>query len=356
MAEGTNLTEERDELKRQLVAREHRSSVDVILQSVGWVLQKLTRRTKLPPPWISALAVALLISSIAYVSSLLTGGVSRDGYRTIVLGGVLIFSDLIVAKSAFDRAYATLQAKLLDGLASNHGLPGLDRWVAATGSIGRPALVGVFIYVVSILNLRDPAGNPAYTVVMGGVMFLWTGFMLYYMALFVALPLRLGRCQFKLHVEDPVSTELLVDWSDMMNFVAYMFALMLATGTLFTVAVTTFTMRTLAFVILRWLPLIALFVVNQVAIYGVIFRSKRETLNEVQALMAALRPTTDPPDNPTMETLLWLWDYHDRIKSTRNSILDVKGIANLVNTLLIPLAAFLIANREAIVALLGWFK
>jgi hypothetical protein len=49
-----------------------------------------------------------------------------------------------------------------------------------------------------------------------------------------------------------------------------------------------------------------------------------------------------------------LWDYHDRIKRTRNSILDIKGIIDLVNTLLIPLLAFLIANREAILDLLGW--
>ena len=55
-----------------------------------------------------------------------------------------------------------------------------------------------------------------------------------------------------------------------------------------------------------------------------------------------------------METLLWLWDYQDRIKGTRNSILDIKGVMNLVNTLLIPLVAFLIANREAIFELLGW--
>jgi hypothetical protein len=55
-----------------------------------------------------------------------------------------------------------------------------------------------------------------------------------------------------------------------------------------------------------------------------------------------------------METLLWLWDYHDRIKGTRSTILDFKGIMNLVITLLIPLLAFLIANREAIFELLGW--
>jgi hypothetical protein len=185
-------------------------------------------------------------------------------------------------------------------------------------------------------------------------MLLWTGFLLYYMYLFAVLPLRLGRFQFKLHLEDPVSTEVLVDWSNMMNFAAYMFAFMLATGTLFTVTMVTFELRALIFVIPRWLPLIALFVVNQMAMSRVITHSKRMTLNDVESQMEALRPKGDPPDHEPMETLLWLWDYHDRIKDTRNSILDIKGIVNLVNTLLIPLLAFLIANREVILELVGW--
>jgi hypothetical protein len=116
----------------------------------------------------------------------------------------------------------------------------------------------------------------------------------------------------------------------------------------------TFRLRILFFIIPRWLPLIALFLVNQIAISGVISRSKRKSLNEVQAHMAALRPRADPPDNETLEILLWLWDYHDRIKGTRNTVLDVKGIMNFVSTLLIPLLGFLIANREAILELLGW--
>jgi hypothetical protein len=133
-----------------------------------------------------------------------------------------------------------------------------------------------------------------------------------------------------------------------------MFAFMLATGTLFTVAIVTWQLGILVFIIPRWLPLIALFVVNQVAISSVIKRSKRTSLNEAEALMEALRPGGDPPEHEAMETLLWLWDYRDRIKGTRDSMLDWGGILNLVNALLIPLLAFLIANREAILELLGW--
>lgn len=355
MIEDTNLTEGREELKRRLAAGEYKSSADVILKPVGWVLQKLTRRKKSPPPWVNALAIALLVSLITYVSALLTGGVSQYGYRTIAFGAALIFTNLIIAKGAFDRTFAALQKKLLDGLESDVGLPGLYLWLAAAGDIRIPALLGLLIWIANVaFLLPDPTKSTIETIVVGVIMFLWTGFMIYYMLLFVILPLRLSRCQIKLHTEDPVSTEVLDDWSKTMNFVAYMFAFMLAAGTLFTVTAETFTPRGLIFVIPRWLVLVALFVANQIAIYSVIIQSKRKSLNEVQAQMAALRSTTEPPDHSTLETLLWLWDYHDRLKATRNSILNIKEIAGFVNTLLIPLLAFLIANREAIFELLGW--
>jgi hypothetical protein len=178
------------------------------------------------------------------------------------------------------------------------------------------------------------------------------------MLLFVVLPLRLSRCQFKLHVEDPASTGVLAHWSAMMNYAAYMFAFMLAAGTLWSVTMMPFTPESLIFIVPNWLPLIALFVVNQMAMSRVISRSKQATLNDVEARMEALRPRGEPPENETLVTLLWLLDYHDRIKGTRNSVLDIKGIMNLVNTLLIPTLAFLIANREpileAVSELTGW--
>jgi hypothetical protein len=354
MTERSNLVD-RGELQQQLAAGEFKTSIDVILAPAGWLLQKLLRRKKPPTFWINAFFIALLISIIAYVSSLFTGGVSPVGYRTIGFGGLLIFLSLGITKSAFDRTFRTLHSKLLDGLESNIGLTGLKAWLVNVGDIRKPALVGLFVYVANVVFvIPDPVETPIELIIMGGVLFLWTGFVLYYTFLFVQLPLRLGRCQFKLHAEEPVSTEVLVDWSGMMNFAAYMLAFSLATGTLFTVTVTTFTLKTLTFLILRWIPLIAIFIVNQIAISGIVTRSKRKSLSEVEAQMAKIRPRSIPPDHETMETLLHLWDYHDRIKDTRNSTLDVTGIINFVNTLLIPLLAFLIANREIIFEFLGW--
>jgi hypothetical protein len=216
--EGTNRAGSREELKGKLAAGEYKSSVEVILDSFGRLLQRLTRRKVPPAAWISALVIALLVALIAYLSALFTGGLGRYGYRTIAFGAGLLFLNLIIAKSTFDRAFATLQDRLLNGLESGAGLSGLYDWLSAAADIKRPVLVGLLVWVASVfLVVPDPVGTPVETIVLGVVMFFWTGFMFYYMYLFALLPLRLSRCQFKLYKEDPATIEVLDDWSDMRN-------------------------------------------------------------------------------------------------------------------------------------------
>jgi hypothetical protein len=244
-------------------------------------------------------------------------------------------------------------------LKSNKGIGGIQKWLITANDLKWPLLIGFVVFVAyAFLILPTPttiSSIPA-ELIMGGAMLFWTGFLICYTVLFMFLSLRLSRLDFDLHLEDPASSEVLIYWSSMVNLTAYLFAIMLATGTFFYVSTGEFSLRILIFIIPRWLLLIAFFIVNQIAVYMVISRSKQETLIEVESLMAKIRPNSTPPDHVSMETVLFLWDYHDRIKGTRNFILNLKGFANFINTLLIPLVAFIIANQEVLREYIGWFR
>ena len=349
---------EREQLIEQLRAGKYKSSIDLILDSIGSIIQKLFRRDNPPLPWVNAITIAVSISLIAYLSSLLADDNTEGAYLTIVFGSGLIFVNLIIAELAFRRTNKSLAEKLLGNLETNQGIRSVAGWLKSAGNFRWPTLIGFIIYITYIaFILPGPTSTPSdiliIEAVIGGVLLFLSGFIIYYMCLFVILPLRLSRCQIRLHREDPVSTEVLGDWSKMISFAAYMFAIMLAAGTLFTISTFTFNYRTLFYVIPRWLPLIAIFIGNQIAISSVITKSKRKTLNEIETQMAELRSEGDSLENERLRTLLLLWDYHDRIKNTRNSALDINGIINFANTLLIPIAAFLLANREALIELFG---
>jgi hypothetical protein len=124
--------------------------------------------------------------------------------------------------------------------------------------------------------------------------------------------------------------------------------------TLFSVSLVTFDITNVVVIIPVWIVLIIIFVASQIGLTRIIKQAKRESLDDIEARMAALLVEGDPPERETMETFMRTWDYHDRVSSTRNSVLNFKGILNFINTLLIPLLAFLVANRNAILELLGW--
>jgi hypothetical protein len=52
-----------------------------------------------------------------------------------------------------------------------------------------------------------------------------------------------------------------------------------------------------------------------------------------------------------MEAINRLLDYHDRVKDTRGSALDLRASLNFLNSLLLPPLAFLLADLDRLLAL-----
>jgi hypothetical protein len=54
-----------------------------------------------------------------------------------------------------------------------------------------------------------------------------------------------------------------------------------------------------------------------------------------------------------LERLAKLMDYHDRISNTPNSALNLRSSLNFLNSLLLPVLAFLIGNLKDVI---GFFQ
>jgi len=135
------------------------------------------------------------------------------------------------------------------------------------------------------------------------------------------------------------------------NFV-YIGAILAAIVTLFITFIKLLTTAiSILLLLLAWGPLTALFVFNQRALAKIITRAKWKTLNEIQAQIERLRAQEDIPSEQTLAHLGKLMDYHDRIKATRNSALDLRAGLNFLNSLLLPLIAFLLTNLDKVLKL-----
>jgi hypothetical protein len=94
-----------------------------------------------------------------------------------------------------------------------------------------------------------------------------------------------------------------------------------------------------------------MFILNQLSLASMIRRAKWRTLNEIQAKVEALQAASNFADKETMDAINRLMDFHDRVKRTRNSAIDLGATLNFINSLLLPLLAFLIGNFGFVVSL-----
>jgi hypothetical protein len=358
MTEDTALIEKREELKRQLAAGEYKTLVDVMLDGTGRFIQELTRNPEPPPFWYSAVVIILVTLLISFLTSILLGEFYPLRQEMIpneisIVGMVLAL--MIAGRVYSGIAFTTLRDHLLEAIESVADLADLQRWSAAVFNVKKPLffslafgiLLGLYFPILLAMIRGGFVGfGPTILAVITGFQ---TGMFVYYFLPFSVLPARLSRYQFRLYAADPSSSEVIDHLSDMLSNFVYITAVFAAIVTLVTALLGWLTLATIIILVLvGWGPLTALFFINQYALAKIITRAKWKTLNEIQARIEKLGAEENIADKETMESINRLMDYHDRIKATRNSALDLRAGLNFLNSLLLPLLAFLLANIDKV--------
>jgi len=92
---------------------------------------------------------------------------------------------------------------------------------------------------------------------------------------------------------------------------------------------------------------------NQMSLSSLIRRAKWKTLNEIQTKVEKLQVSKNFGNQETMDAIRRLMDYHDRVKATRDSALDFRTYLSFINSLLLPLLAFIVGNLDFVFRLFG---
>jgi hypothetical protein len=200
---------------------------------------------------------------------------------------------------------------------------------------------------VTVLGLLIMAGGfPGFGyVILAALMQFLVGMIVYYLFPFLALPLRLSRYHFKLYMADPSSSEVISVLSSILTRFAYLLAAVFAIAA---VVSRVFNWLTWFHILAVFVPLTALFIINQYSLARIISRAKWTILKEIQAQVEELQAQIHIPSEQALEQISKLMDYHDRIKATRNTALDFRAGLNYLNTLLLPLLGFVLGNLEKI--------
>jgi hypothetical protein len=96
------------------------------------------------------------------------------------------------------------------------------------------------------------------------------------------------------------------------------------------------------FLIINWIPILTLFILGHLAFASLVTRVKHERMAELQSKIMKLS-SQDKTSTKTTQ-IMKLMDYHDRVKATRNSLINSQSILNLMGSLALPLLATLIQD------------
>jgi hypothetical protein len=252
----------------------------------------------------------------------------------------------------------TLQESTVEAMTSLVNLEKLQHWLLTTFDLKKQFMTSLIIGLMAGLStpffwgtIRGdfPGFGPITGVALIGFQ---AGMGWYFIFPLLTWISQAGHYQLKLYEADPSNSEVIDRLSDVTSGLVFIGAIL---GAIFTLGLIYFRLLnviiSIPFLVLgTWGPLGVIFIASQYALARIISRSKWKTLNEIQAQVEELKTKSSLVDKETMEAMTRLMDYHDRVRATRNSALDLRSGLSFLNSLLLPLIAFILANLDNLIA------
>lgn len=360
MPEDITLVEKREEIKHHLASGRYRTLFDPILAGTSRLIQKLTSNSNEIPIWYGAIVISLVTVLIGLWTSVLLG----EFYplrRRLIIFEVLAIIGLplywLAFKTYMQAFFTTLRDHIVDAIEGMADLADLEHWLTHFGNLRKPfffslawgMLMGGFGFI--LLSVASGSFHGFGFALFFALATFQAGISLFYIFIFLGLPMRVSRYQFKLYPANPGNSEVIDHLSELLTNFVYLIAVFAALVTVALAFLGVLTIPSIIFLILvAWGPLTILFIINQYALRKIITRAKWKKLNEIQAKIERLEAEEDIPTKDTITHIRALIDYHDHISATRNSALDLRAGLNFLNSLLLPLFAFLLANLDKVIA------
>jgi hypothetical protein len=369
MATNTALIEKREELKRRLAAGEYKTLVDVFLEWFDRLIRKITRQSKPLPIWlitvILSLSLTLIAVAIIYISGdkallfILTTASGGMGSLTVFLGSVTTIFVAVVMNQYMRKIFELWRDEVLDATESMASLDDFENWLRISCNWRLHLLLTIIAVIVltpnAIFLIKAKLGiSVAYGSILSLFLISMFAYAFFYLFLMVILlSARLRRYDLKLFPTDPSNSELISRLSSELGWVIYIVAVYAIIG-LISIRLVFGSIDPFVVIVqllLAWLPMITLFILIQTSLSSIIRRAKWKILNEIQAKVEKLQAVENFEDKETLEAINRLMDYHDRVRATRNSALDLNTTLHFINSLLLPLLAFLLANLDLVLKL-----
>ena len=362
------------EIRREAIRQEmngYRSLPEYVLDGGAVVSKLLGSRpgleTSIPTYWINGFMIALLTFAIGWgVSSVIGERPNEKEFLLLLWAGASGALALIANKMNVRLFLDSFRGSPLEKIQSLSDIEDLKNWLKRNFGLMKPFIYGIVFgpllgYVLYDSWIKaakmDFHIGPFVTVILASIQATWVVW--YFYPFYVSLPARISQYHYDLYTTDPSSSEVVWQLSQLLTSIlyvtmAYIVYLTLGLAYFGVLSFDIASVRTaVIFSLFVWAPTVILYVTGQQHISGLITRAKWRILNEIQSKIESLYAEQEIPDKATVERLQQLMDYHDRIKATPNSALNFRASLNFLNSLLLPVLAFVIANGADVIAAVG---
>jgi hypothetical protein len=367
MVEAVLSPDKREELRSRLLSRHYRSIPGMLLDGMAILVGRVTRSRWRIPDWASGIFIALLTLLAGFLISLVAGerfceAGSCDHLKIALFSAVIGPLIMITSNLMINMFMRTFSGKALDYLQSEADLEDFKGWLDQTFTIKIPLAFGLgagtVLGIFLVLTWQDIHADQALIlgstaiVVLSSIQGMLAVYYLY--PFYLAFPARLSRYRFDLFVVDPSSSQVTKELSDLFTSILYITIGLVVLVTIGFWQIGFFSSSTLLFLaIVVWVPTVFLYLGSQVHLSRIINRTKWETLSQLQASIEKLHCNEEIPSKERLELLEKLLNYHDRIKGTPNSALNLRAALNFLTSLLFPIIALILTNYEQIMEILG---
>jgi hypothetical protein len=368
MEKKPSLAENREKLRSQIEA--YRSLPEYVLDAVGTLItrSKLPQNAStqeeygFPSYWINGIVLAVLTFLIGWGISILLREQLTDEELRFTLWTSAMGALALIANKVNVRAFLNIfHGPLLDRMERSSDLTDLSTWLIRNFRLRFPLVFGFLLGPIMAVLLyngwRVSHNYPAFhigsfiTLIVSSIEAMWVGYYLY--PFYLMFPPQLHRYHFDLYTPDPSSSEVVGRLSRLLSFIlyvtmGYIIQLMIGLGAFDILSEQTLLPGFLISLVVVS-PMVIMYAAGQYHLSDVIVRAKWKMLNEVQEKIEKLSNGEDIPDKDALDRLARLMDYHDRIKSTPNSALNFRASLNFLNSLLLPILAFILANLDKVI-------
>jgi hypothetical protein len=329
------------------------TQIDLVFNNFSSLLYRLFKRTGHLSFYLSALVFNILVAVIAALYEYLSASISQEFFIDLLYNTLETYVIVAAAHFLTQKVNTFLSESLLPALKSKKDKENWGNFISLLNNRFLPWIVG--IPYGAFFVFRRPESPLS-----GGEMLfalpqdILTGLALVYLFGVISIPFKIRGYSIHLFANDPKASSFLAELDE---FLDILFWTLVGIGIVILLSTQIIPQKTSIFtnrylILQIWGPIIVIFLARYFSIGTIIRRAKQEKLNEIQGRILTLEKDGHLEEKEDMEKILRLWDYHNRVKDSRNHAFDAKEIRAFFYTLLLPLVITIMSNLESFIALL----